>query len=354
MTAPELRVVRYDAQRYDAYATFANACWGRGCYQASPRYLSWLLSAPRDPAAHPDDVLLAMAGERVVGCIQRLRVPWRTEQGEMETVTALHNWAVDEAYRKGVGLLLLTRAMRGDPHAFISSAVGELGLVYRKLRCQEVQASWYRKVLRPIRGGLRLAVARVSGVVRDASTIRLQFAKASRAAGWRGTLEPTPGDVALMVNGTADQAASTRPAWSEDSFRWRFLHPDGPLHAFAFPSDHEFMALAFELRMGLAIARIIEMQIEASAARRTVRTLWKVLRRSGVDVLLTYSADPRVNEALHASGWRPRAKAQPSFFHHARGKAPFAKLAFNGSGADFGFETMRPRLRRRGSADANV
>jgi hypothetical protein len=348
--ASDVRVLPYNHANYAAYAAFANRAWGDGCYQASRSYLSWLYEVERTPMPRPDDFLVALSSGAVVGCMHKMRVLWKSE-GRLVEVPALHNWIVDEQFRSGVGLVLLTKAMRSDRHAYISSAAGDLATLYRKLKCQEVQACWYRKVLRPIAGALRLGLHRLTKYERTTTRVPQRLAHMAKRSG-AGDVElvthPTDSDLArLCVSLDAGAGAATRPHWTPDSLRWRFFHPLGPSHLLfrlrdVGTSANEFALVAIGIRQGLTAARLVELQLgPPERARLLLAGLLRLLKKLGTHVLLAYSAHPTVNARLRDAGWSPLADAQPSFLYHAPRELPFSSLAFNGSAADFGFEAMR-------------
>jgi hypothetical protein len=346
----DLQVLPYGDAMYTAYAAFANRAWGDGCYQGSRSYLSWLYRVERTPKPRPEDFLIAVSQGAVVGCMHKMRLIWKHE-GALVEVPALHNWIVDERFRTGVGIVLLTKAMRSDRHAYISSAAGDLGTVYRKLKCQEVQACWYRKVLRPVAGALRLSLHRLTKL-EPKTNVRARVARMVRGSSF-GPVElvsdPTAADLERMISSLAEAAGSrAHPHWSAESFRWRFFDPRGPKHlclrlrGTATESDG-FVLVAIGARRGLRTARLVEAQLGSPEhARVLLRSTLRLLKKVGAHVLLGYSAHPTVNARLQEAGWSPLADAQPSFFYHAARELPFAKLAFNGSAADFGFESISP------------
>ncbi len=344
-TASDLVVSPYSKDLYPAYAAFANRAWGDGCYQGTRRYLSWLYESTRSPMPRPEDFLVAVSRGSVVGCMHKMRLVWKIE-GQLVEVPALHNWIVDEQFRSGVGLVLLTKAMRSDKHAYISSAAGDLATVYRKLKCQELQASWYRKVLRPVAGGLRLGLHRLTKYERSTTRVPKRLARmTSRSTS--GPIEivtdPTERDLEQMCASLSDAAgAASHPHWTAASFRWRFFDPLGPRHICMRGPSGEFALVAIGVRQGLTAARLVEMNLGApDRARVLVAGMLRLLKKLGVHVLLAYSAHPTVNARLREAGWSALVGAQPSFLYHAPRELPFSNLAFNGSAADFGFEAMR-------------
>lgn len=338
----DFEIVPYRADLFGAYSAFAERAWGGGAYQSTATYLDWLYGG--DPSGVRYDFLLATSGVKVIGCIHKLRLPWKGA-GESADVPALHNWIVEEDARSGVGLVLLTKALRSEQHAFVSSAAGELATIYRKLRCEQIDASWYRRILRPVAGGMRLAASRASG----RSWPWLDLARRiERLCGERG------GDVAVAsslsdrevedVVAHIDRLAADRwhPAWTPHAFRWRFFHPRGPRHVSialtAAPEERLIVSLG--VQGGLATARVVESLVSSPSGARTLFDgAAAALARAGFHVLLNYCAHPVVNAHLRDAGWRPY-RAQPSFIGHGRKARAFSRVAFHGSAGDFGFEAF--------------
>lgn len=348
--APDVQVLPYESSRYEAYATFAETAYGRGCYQASRGYLEWLYGVERSPAPRRDDFLVAVAGDRVVGCLHKMRLLWRSG-GELLEVPALHNWIVDEEFRSGVGLVLLMKALRSERHAYISSAAGDLASVYHKLKCQDVRANVYRKVLRPVAGAARLGLHRLTKRESTMRRVRSRIRRSTSAAAARDleiVHEPSDGDLERMIGTLVVSAGErTHPHWSVASFRWRFFHPSGPRHLCvrmpgARAGRDDFVIVAIGARRGLVIARIIELDLASpERSHAFLDGAVRLLKGIGVHVVLGYSAHPTINSRLQDAGWPPVGDGQASFFYHGPRELPFAALAFNSSAADFGFESMR-------------
>jgi hypothetical protein len=342
-----LEIVPYSEGMFNAYAAFATRAWGTGCYQATRNYIEWLYQANPSGTPRTDDFLVGRNGETIVGCIHKMRLVWQSSSALVE-VPALHNWMVDAQFRTGVGLLLLNKAMRSDAHAFISSAAGELATIYRKLKCQEIQACWYRRILLPMQAVVRYSLNRFAGAQANLDIInKLQsLTGTSQFSSVRVTTAPIASELEQMVAALAtDSALSCRPYWTAESFRWRFFHPQGPWHiCLCFPGTgriEAFVIIAVGVHKGLPVARLVEACFDLpERVKHMLKLTCILLKKLGVPLFLIYTAHPQINVWLQQAGWSPRPEAQPSFFYHTPGKPAFAGVAFNASAADFGFEAM--------------
>lgn len=374
MTAStEPRIIPYDPAWYAAYARFAEAAWGAGCYQASRRYLRWLCDEhPEGQAqARPRlrDRLIAVVGTEVVGAVHNLRLTWRlgaaatttpaTQSGELVEIPSPHNWFVVSEHRRGLGLMLLNAAQAGERHAFTNVADGPLTELYRKLRYEEVRTEWWQKPLRPAAAALRTTISRVFG---ERAAIPLHD-----RGGWRRFVAapPDPGggflvdaapsaelQAALLACRERTPRAGATPTWTPATFAWRFFHRFGPRHVAVYarrgsPQDalgpdaiHSCALLSLGLRRGLLLARLIEVAApEAQDLAPLLRAAERTALRLGAHALLYYGSNPRTLSAVAATGLR-RREASPAFVYHAARKERFGGVDVEGSVADFGFESI--------------
>jgi hypothetical protein len=251
---------------------------------------------------------------------------------------------VAEAHRQGVGMMLLSASYAEDRHSFIPIASGELSDLYRKLRFQEVPAAWFRKVHRPVRGGLRYAVHRVrpGGHTRPSVPAGRSFGDA--------TLVPEPSETlqrALFDRWARSERRGVAPEWTWETFRWRFFHPSGPrtsaLYAGSADDPRGFALLSVGHHRGVRIGRIIDaVADDAAALSQILDGAGRALRHLGAHVSSAYSMDPRLDGALVALGWR-RREASNAFVYHASRRERWGDLAAGAAGADQGFETIVDR-----------
>lgn len=339
-----MELLPYDESMFTDYVRFAKSGWGERSYQATRRYIEWLHGA-QGVAHEPGDFMLARTRDdarRIVGCIHKMRIDWALEDGSVAPVPAVHNWLVDEGFRNGVGVMLLTKALRSDPHAFVSSAAADLAIIYRKLRCQEVRAAWYRRVIRPLTGGLRLGVERATKRTLPLPFMPIAKGPTETFRSLEIVTDPSELELDAMIAALARAAAGRcRPLWTRASFSWRFFHPRGPQHVVLRADPERFLIVALAPYRGLRVARVVELCLGAPlGARELLRDAEAFLKSSQIHVVLAYSAHARENAALMANGFHPLPKSQPSFFHHGPRQPTFGRWAFNGGAADFGFEAL--------------
>jgi hypothetical protein len=345
----EVRLEAYQDSMFEAYAEFALRQFGRGAYQATRRYLGWLYDD--NPVGRPDgkrqDFIVCRQGEQVVGCIHKMRLRWRVKDEALE-IPVLHNWMVAPEHRHGMGSLLLTAAFRGEAHALIPASEGELVDMYRRLRCEEVPLSSYRRFLSPVRGGIRYLIAQggknhLFGPFRYQEVAREVTRRKDSEVGV--AVEPSPQTIEILAAAANRPGGdgAVRPDWTGGSFHWRFFHPRGPRHLLLQHVDDpgSFLILGAGDHRGLVVGRIIEVVCpDFDRFRALVEKAQEVLRALGAHVMLVYSADDWLNEMLARYGLRPLGDTHPAFFFHASSRARFGTVALHGSAIDYGFEAL--------------
>lgn len=346
--SPDIRVLPYDPSWLQAYAAFAAREWGPGCRQADPRYIRWAHSNPLPPPAGRSVIWLGVQGPAVIGCIHSMRLAWRVG-GELVGFPTLHDWLVAPDFRGGLGTMLLTTALRKEPHAFIPAAAGELEQVYRALRCEPANSSWFRQVLRPASGALRFGLQRALGergglVPRP----RLRRPKPRRYGEFQLEIEASAalqGALRERLERVDHAGAGAWPEWSAESFAWRFFAPEGPRHLVLHETRagrvESFCLLSLGVRHGLAIGRFMEAAFaDAEAFARLARAAQRALTDLGAHVLLAFTCDPNQRIAFARAGWHQRP-GPPSFFSHFPRSQRFGGVSGAGSSiADFGFESL--------------
>jgi hypothetical protein len=345
----DIRLVPYEPAWFESYRALAEREWGPGCRQADPRYLRW---AYKNPIVQPKGrsvIWLGVQDQTVIGCIHTMRLPWRVGDALVDFPT-LHDWLVAPEHRTGVGTMLLTNALRGERHAFIPAAAGELEQVYQALRCEPADSMWFHRVLRPAAGALRFGLQKAL-VQRPAALPRprLRMPKAGRVGEFQLTIGADATlQAALLERLRADPptGAGAWPDWSAESFAWRFFDPNGPWHLVLYGGDRNvenFCLLSVGVRHGLAIGRfMLAAFTDFDAFDRLAAAAERVLTEMGAHVLLAFTLDPRQRVAFARAGWRVRS-GPPSFFSHFPRKQRFGVVAAGAEIADFGFESIAER-----------
>lgn len=352
----DIRLVPYEPQWLDSYRALAEREWGPGCRQADPRYLRW---AHKNPIVQPKGrhaIWLGVQDRSVIGCIHTMRLPWRVGDSLVDFPT-LHDWLVAPEHRTGIGTMLLTNALRGERHAFIPAAAGELEQVYQALRCEPADSMWFHRVLRPAAGALRFGLQKLLSQRAEAiPQPRLRVAKPRQVGDFQLTIGADASlQAALLERLHADppRSAGAWPCWSAESFAWRFFDPDGPWHLVLHDDGvktfsrgrgvKNFCLLSVGVRHGLAIGRLMLTAFtDFDAFDRLTAAAQQVVAELGGHVLLAFTLDPRQRVALARAGWRVRP-GPPSFFSHFPRKQRFGVVAAGAEIADFGFESIAER-----------
>lgn len=346
----DLRVVPYDPTWYPSYRALAEREWGVGCHQADPAFLRWAHKNPIQPPKGRSAIWLGVDDQTVIGCIHTMRLPWRVGD-RLVDVPTLHDWLVAPEYRTGLGTMLLTTALRGERHAFIPAAAGELEQVYTALRCEPADSMWFRHVLRPAAGALRFGLGRALGEqTNELLRPRLRRPVPGAHAGYALSIGAEPSlQAALLERLHRDPPteAGAWPHWSAESFAWRFFDDDGPWHLVLHQARgsrvEDFCLLSVGVRHGLAIGRLMLTAFaDLDAFERLAIAAQRVLTDLGVHVLLAFTLDPRQRVAFARVGWRKRP-GPASFFSHFPRKQRFGAVAAGAEIADFGFESLGQR-----------
>ncbi|MDR1998013.1 MAG: hypothetical protein LBQ83_06790 [Candidatus Margulisbacteria bacterium] len=317
-----VKIIPYASAYLASYQDFARRNWGKNCYQQSEKYLDWLYRA--NPYKDPDrPFLIAVQEQTVVGALHKMRLPWLID-GQKTTVSAIHNLLVDPQYRQGSGLLLITASFQNESQVLCPGVLPPLSEAYKMLRCQEIDALWFRKIIAPV-GAVAEKICKLPLPPRE---------KRKTSA----RLIDTPGTAQIeTMAAKLNQGAGNHILWDAEIFQWRFLQ--GPRHIFLVEDADNFLILSVGRRKGLTVARIIDGRVENEHS-----PLWTdaliAARSRGAAVLLAYSAETRLKKYLTAHT-KPLKKHPLVFFQHRDRRA--REMSFNGSAGDFGFEGLLTR-----------
>jgi hypothetical protein len=315
-----VKIIPYSGEYLKSYQDFARRNWGKRCYQQTEKYLRWLYQ--ENPCADQKKSFLIAVEPRnnkVVGALHKMRLPWLID-GQKILASSIHNLLVDKNYRRGSGLMLITASLKGETGVLCPGVLPPLSEAYKMLRCQEINALWFRKIISP----LNAVVQKVFGVSLPPrkKNIRAQLLTKLSAA-----------QIAEMT-AALNRSSSGHVLWDSEIFNWRFLR--GPQHFFLRADAANFLVLSVGRRKGLTIARIIDGHIEDKNS-----ALWQdalaAARSLGAAALLGYTADKDLREYF-LTKIRPRVKHPLVFFYHKDKK--FRELNFNASAGDFGLESF--------------
>lgn len=138
MTKARIDYRQYKPGDYKSYANFCAKNFGKNSYQANSAYLEWLYDDPSKSFA------VALNGAEVVGIEHNFKAPVLIN-GQVKTVTVLHDLMVDEGHRGEVGFRLMQDSLKSDDYLVLPGSVGRLSRVYGRLGSVKFQSFWYRK-----------------------------------------------------------------------------------------------------------------------------------------------------------------------------------------------------------------
>lgn len=350
----------YTPSLAESYFAFARQAFGHGAYQAQSDYVQWLHTENTlSRGAEKDFAVLLNSKGQVVGCQQILRLRWRLPDGEVAVIPAPHNTMVLPEYRGITGGLLSARCYVGEKHALVPGSQGRLSAGLRKSGFIKVQTWWYRQLLRPVVGALRLIAGRAGlapPAVANWPTAEHQLTESNLGALWCAA-EPRAQDwpeLLALANGATP--GSMRLDWDEALFRWRFFHPLGPRHHFlALRRDDRLVAFALVSagpRKDLLLGRVMELKAPgALECSLLLGGASAVARSSGAHILTMFCASPPIAEWALRAGWHAQAKAPDTFFFH-RSKQPMPGYDFMAGAGDYGFEAIGQRKLTTDTASA--
>lgn len=219
--------IQYKSEWQDSYSRFSNNNFGTSAYQGTMGYLSWLYTENPNQHSIEDGLILGIVDGEIVACLHTMMLAWMVDSSVFRMPT-VHDIMVSEAYRGGMGAVMLLKALRMTRHAYISAATGEMDEMYRTLGCQPIRACWYRRVLTPVRGAMALVAWRAGLRHKQAAYFG---GDTPLVNGWELTSEPDQALIAAVGERLAkSDENSVRPDWNRDQTKWRFFHALGPNH----------------------------------------------------------------------------------------------------------------------------
>lgn len=314
---------------YPAYCTFASATFGPDSYQASSVYLDWLYKYSPLSNGYAD-CRLAVKGNKIVGCIHRMRMSWKLGD-QLFVVPSIHNTMVVPKYQTGVGGLLIAQAMRGEPYAFVPGAEGAVADILRRLGFSAVPQRWWVKWLRPASAILHLAGSRL-GIFPSAAALQLTAA----------SLTDAEIDEMLDLANLQSGIPAMRQVWTRGLFRWRFAHPYGPRAGFVRSGKTKltgYAIITLGWRRGLVLARVIEWNLRPGTEPQELFylvTAWA--RDHGAHLIFVGSGVESLSARFQSLGWRSRQNAAQAFLRGGTGE-----VAMMPSVGDYGLESFASR-----------
>ncbi len=343
----QARCIGFEPKYLRAYQAFARKGFGPRAYQAEESYINWLYADNPHGAVMAEDFHIAVTDdERVVACAHTMRLPWQVN-GQFRTIAAGHNLMVAEEHRTGVGLTILMKNLKGRSDLLVPAVTAPLDVLYRKLGAQPVETHWFRKVLRPIAGGMQLGMKKL--LKRDTPpSYFTRTASSSFDVGAPVRVDADPNDelvqqVAKALN--ANHVNHAAPYWDAELLRWRFFHLNGPRHALVYlPSDdsvREFLIVSLGPRNGLNVGRVIAASIGSEhSLHLLIGHAETLIKKCGGTVLLTFCADANLSTRFQSLGWKEVPNPPQTFIYHTNKTETFDTCSFMGFAGDIGFEAI--------------
>ena len=348
VSLPRAKIVPFETQHWDPYARFAQIQFGRNAYQTKRGYLDWLYEEnPSVKNGYAGCSIAVLETGEVVGCVHKMYQKWNCD-GQSVTLPAIHNLAVRDDYRTGLGSLLLLSSLHGEELAFIPGVAQDQTAIYERLKFHRLPARWYRTPVRPIQGAFRLLQANwKKDFVRPAVNLE-------RVAGWfnqnsdrRLLSETFPSDTTLreMIETLAliPNTPNPFPLWDLSGFRWRFFHPKGPRHlliTYRSRTGLQFIILSLGPHRGAVVTRVISIHTQDIESTTLLLQAARTVAKKVGDFLLSYCADTRKEEFLREAGWRTSGRQPSSYLFSKRKLSIGPNWQVGGESGDFGFEAI--------------
>jgi len=343
-----IEIEHFHKKHLKAYVRFAREEWGESCYQASENYIQWLYNENPCPKISKISFVLAFFEGTIVGCIHKMGWMWQIKN-QSEYIPAVHNLMVAQNHRKkGCGMLLLKHSFTGENHVLVPGVIQDQKNIYKFLKCQKVNSSWYRKILTPLKGAYYLTTKKFLN--RNAPPAFFSSSNFHRIENinpyFKTSFKPNE-EVAHKIvshlNKMHFEMASTY--WTTELFKWRFFHPLGPRHLILYKeSDHDikdFVILSLGPKKGLNVARVIEMEASSlDSLRLLMKEVERITKVFGGHILLNFSSSSKLNNWLTKLKYTLVKTPPNTFFYHKNKKNTFHSFSFNGSVGDFGFESI--------------
>ena len=325
---------------------FAQREYGRQAHQALGSFYQWEYTEnPNCPAGLGAMIVAVDDAQQVVGAINRMFLTWDVH-GEHVRIPAMVDFAVDGTHRQGgLGLRLILKCTSDISHAFINGSNPNSAPVFRSLKYQELEGGhWFRKILAPVRGGLRYGVHKITGGLPGETKPFAEWSSpdvSTCAAPDQALLQK----LADLLNAAP---AEIKPFWTAETLRWRFFHPLGPRHLLLHRSASDGTLVAALLISGgpvkgLNVCRVIAHQCPSTKdLQDLLSAALAMARRGGMDAFFAFTFDKAEVAVLNALGYGQQPHTPSAFFFHKRRKDAelFRSVLIQGAASDLGFEAV--------------
>jgi len=340
-----INLIPFDNSFFSSYSEFAQSNWGEGCYQAKPEYLDWLYTRNPLPGSQEDFLIAINNDQKVVGSIHKMKIPWEINS-EVKIVAAIHNLLVEDQYRRGSGLFLITSSLKGSPHIFIPGVNPPLSDAYKMLRSQEISIEVYRKIIRPVSGLFSIIKHRLHRSNQPAVILCSEDLVCSNSS-VKATFNPDNHLIRQAVSSLQlrDKDYLQKISWTPELFSWRFFDDKGPKHLIVFQESAgqlNFLVVSIGHRKGVRVARLIETSVsEPQIFKTLLHQLTGILLKLKVDLILGYALEKNHSQMFSAANWKPLKNLQTkSFIYHQNKKDIFESLSLSVAAGDYGLESI--------------
>jgi len=345
--SPNYNIEKFNLeQNFSEYQALAVRMFGKVSYQANMDYLRWLYE--QKEFKRDNCCLLLLVNKKIVGCICIMYLDWSVGP-ERVKVAIPHNLVVLPEFRKGVlGMLLTYKIISENQWMFIPGVSGKWAMFHeRVLKMTKIPLVCYRKILRPLRGGIKIICSRILN-------IQVSGARFSRSEDYlcdcckkiQFTTRPSVEimqKIADILNYSS--IGMIAPYWDLNQVYWRFFHPLGPKHMllhFGFGDEvNDFMILSLGLRHDLNVGRIIEVVASSIGQLKILlQHAALVLRAHGGDVLLNYCANSQLNLWHRELNWQALPSGVSSYIWSRNQLIDSRKVMVSSACGDYGFEAI--------------
>jgi hypothetical protein len=254
-------------------------------------------------------------------------------------VYSLQNLVVEEAFRSGVGIMLVKQSIRQNAITVFPGVAPALARAYRALKYPEVTSFWGRRVLRPVSATTGVLAEKIGLGVRQ-FTLDVRQLRDRLSPDIEVLSFPDEHELNLVAEAFKERErrlGASAIAWTADTLRWRFFSIDGPLHLLFTNGDRtEFCIASFGTRRNVRIVRPIE--IACAKNSMFLSSVLNLSKKLGAEVSLCFAARDAERDVFLENGFTPVSNLTTSFVVD---KVPtHLPLGFTASLTDVGFEAF--------------
>ena len=327
---------------FQSYKHFAEKMFGVGSYQTKKDYFEWLMFNGR--------ILLALnvADNSVIGFIHGISEQFCVD-GMVSQTNVLLNLMVLPGFRNGIGAELIFKIFNRKECAFVLGTANKLGAAYKKIGMMQVPAFHYRKIYRPMIGGMKLLVSKLFNFRYEISKFDEGF-KINNTVIIDGINFETRPNATLIYNlvklANHQESEGVSQYWEDDFFKWRFFHAQGPKHLLIYLGEKstptDFLILSLGQVKGLSVLRVVLLVTQnTTMLQRLLQSVDEVAKQVKADVLLSMHADSKLATLYAEIGWKA-VDSRAGTYGYLPGKRNYSgKFYLSAAAGDYGFEAIK-------------